>query len=71
MRKFEPIYTEHDTNSPLRECPFCGKKPRLEVLDGGGYAEFFVICPKCHIEQGRTYRSSKTAINAWNRRKGE
>ena len=51
----------------LRNCPFCGSKAHLIVLDH--YREFYVTCGRQNcVEQKHCYKSMKSAIEAWNRR---
>lgn len=51
----------------LKPCHFCGGKANLIKLDID--REYFVMCGKCKVEQGRLYRSARSATEAWNRRK--
>lgn len=52
----------------LKPCPFCGGKAQLIRLDVD--RDFYVKCLKCRVEQGRLYKSVRTATIAWNRRAG-
>lgn len=56
----------------LKPCPFCGKKAEVIELKSERPWEYFVACTrdKC-VEQRRLYRSKKSAVDAWNRRKGD
>ena len=53
----------------IKCCPFCGGKADLEIVDV--YREYFIQCRKCGVEQGHLYKSKKSAITAWNRRRTE
>lgn len=65
----------------IRECPYCGKKPRLRnnsfVLPGGKNSRtWWVSCTKerlgldgtYHVVLGPDRKTPNRAINAWNKR---
>ena len=52
----------------IMPCPFCGGK--ADLLYTGKY-ECFIKCRRGCCEQTHLYKSKRTAINRWNRRKGD
>ena len=52
----------------LKPCPFCGGK--AVILYAGKY-ECFIRCRRGCVEQTKLYKSKRSAIKAWNRRKAE
>ena len=55
-------------NKELRECPFCGNRPRgcLTYSFEKKQCRFVIQCTKCNAQM--EYRNKESAINAWNRR---
>lgn len=53
----------------MKRCPFCGGKAELLYIGKSFHNDCFIKCLKCKVEQGHVYKSKKSAITAWNRRK--
>lgn len=50
----------------LKACPFCGKKPDIDVFQG--FYTVNCLSPKCVVVGTIPAKTEKTAINNWNKR---
>lgn len=65
MKQSEPV-----SEMKLRECPFCGSKPLMEVLGGKGSTHRTINCTKCKCDL-HWQPTEEGAIAAWNHRPTE
>jgi Lar family restriction alleviation protein len=49
---------------PLKPCPFCGSKVRLDYFDAVGHP-YYVVCEECHA-LGPSDLGNSGACEAWN-----
>lgn len=58
----------------LKQCPFCGGEPKLEVIPidyaAAMHEMYFIRCLNCGVQIRKTYKRSK-ALDLWNRRIGD